>query len=117
MHFTLTEFFGGLALALAALRVVAHWRTLRNRGDVSATFLCGMLGVLACAATLAYASRIQADRTLLAAAWVNLLSAALAMAHLARPIITLTRHPVFKSLAALGRARVRRGAKEQPDAS
>jgi hypothetical protein len=117
MHFTLTGFFGGLALALAALRVVAHWRTLRNRGDLPGTPLCGMLAVLACAATLAYASRIQADRILLTAAWVNLLSAALAFAHLARPINTLTRRIVFNKLAALGGARVRRGAKEQPDAS
>jgi chromate transport protein ChrA len=117
MHFTLTEFFGGLAIALAALRLAAHWRTLRTQVSQPATPLCPMLAVLACVATLAYASRIQADRILLTAAWVNLVSAALACAHLTRPIDALTRCRVVSNLAALGRTRLRRCSKEQRDAS
>jgi chromate transport protein ChrA len=117
MHFTLTEFFGGLAIALAALRLAAHWRTLRSRVSQPATPLCSMLAMLACVATLAYASRIQADRILLAAAWVNLFSAATACAQLARAIDALTRCRFFRDFAAFGRKRLRRGSEEQRDAS
>lgn len=112
MHFTLTEFFGGLAIALAALRLAAQCRTMRSRISQPATPLCVMLAVLACVATLAYATRIQADRILLAAAWVNLVSAGLALAHLPRPINPITLLRILGKLAALGRTRRRRGSEE-----
>lgn len=117
MHFTLTGLFGGLVLALAALRMAAHWRALRTRVSQPASPLCGLLAVLACVATLAYASRIQADRILLAAAWVNLVSAALASGNLTRAITALTRCRVFRNYAALDQTRLRRSPEEQRNAS